>query len=583
MNSYLLQVVLFLVLLLVMVKPLGWYMARVYENKSCGLDFLLRPVEQLIYRFCRIQPQEEMNWKSYAISVLVFSIASFLAVYFIQRFQYFLPLNPMNLGAVKPGLSFNTAASYIANTNWQAYSGENTLSYFTQMAALTVQNFVSAAVGMSVLVALIRGISRKETGRIGNFWVDLIRSVVYILLPLAFILALALTSQGVVQTLKPAVSASVLQSTTYNSTMISKQTIPLGPVASQVAIKQLGTNGGGFFGANSAHPLENPTPFSNLLEMLAILLIPASLCFTYGQMVKDKRQGLAIFVVMFIIFIPFLFNTLHFEQKGNPLLTPLGVDQKTTHISAVYAPGGNMEGKEIRFGITNSALWTTATTAASNGSVNSMLDSYTPLGGLTPLWLMQLGEVVFGGAGSGLYGMILFIILTTFIAGLMVGRTPEYLGKKIEVFEMKMTCIAILAMPIMVLLFTALAVHLPKGIAALGNPGAHGFSEILYAFTSTANNNGSAFAGLNANVPVYDILTGLAMLGGRFLIIIPVLAIAGSLAHKKLVPVTNGTLMTHTPLFVGMLICIIIIIGALTFFPALALGPIVEHLNMIAI
>jgi potassium-transporting ATPase potassium-binding subunit len=582
MNSNLFQVVLFIVLLLLMVKPLGWYMARVYENKSCGLDFLLRPVERLIYRFCNIRPQEEMNWKSYAVSVLVFSLASFLVVYFMQRFQYFLPFNPMKQEAIAPSLAFNTAVSFATNTNWQAYGGENTLSYFTQMAALTVQNFLSAAVGMSVLVALIRGITRRETGRIGNFWVDLVRSTVYILIPLAFVLALALASQGVVQSFKPSAEVSVLQPTTHNSITINTQTIPLGPAASQVAIKQLGTNGGGFFGANSAHPLENPTPLSNLLEALALLLIPASLCFTYGHMVRDRRQGLAIFAAMFIIFMPFLLNTLHFEQKGNPLLTTLGADQ-TAHFSTAYAPGGNMEGKEVRFGITGSALWTTATTAASNGSVNSMLDSYTPMGGLTPMWLMQLGEVVFGGAGSGLYGMILFIILTTFIAGLMVGRTPEYMGKKIEVFEMKMTCIAVLAMPIIVLLFTAIAARTGAGLASLGNPGAHGFSEILYTFTSTANNNGSSFAGLNANVSFYNILTGLAMLCGRFLIIIPVLAIAGSLAHKKLVPVTNGTLMTHTPLFMGLLIAIIIIIGALTFFPALALGPIVEHLNMISL
>lgn len=558
-------------------------MARVYENKSCGLDFMLRPVERLVYKFCRIQPQEEMNWKSYAVSALVFSFISFLVVYFIQRFQYFLPLNPMKFGAVKPGLAFNTAISFVSNTNWQSYNGESTLSYFSQMAALTVQNFVSVAVGMSVLVALIRGIVRQETARIGNFWTDLTRTTVYILIPLAFVLALALVSQGVVQSFKPYAKAEVLQPTTYNSISINTQTIPLGPVASQVAIKQLGTNGGGFFGANSAHPLENPTPLSNLLECLALLLIPASLCFTYGYMVRDKRQGTAIFTAMAIILLPFLLMTINFEQKGNPLLTPLGVNQVVNLSTANMSAGGNMEGKEVRVGVSNSALWSVATTAASNGSVNSMLDSYTPMGGLAPMWLMQLGEVIFGGAGSGLYGMILFIILTTFIAGLMVGRTPEYMGKKIEVFEMKMACLAILVMPIVVLLFSALALSAKAGLLSLGNPGAHGFSEVLYAFTSATNNNGSAFAGLNTNTPLYNILTGIAMLCGRFLLIIPVLAIAGSLARKKLVPVTSGTLMTHTPLFIGLLIGIIIIIGALTFFPALALGPIVEHLKMISL
>lgn len=583
MNIDLLQVVLFFILLFLLVKPLGWYMARVYENKSCGLDFMLRPVERLVYKFCRIQPQEEMNWKSYAVSALVFSFISFLVVYFIQRFQYFLPLNPMKFGAVKPGLAFNTAISFVSNTNWQSYNGESTLSYFSQMAALTVQNFVSVAVGMSVLVALIRGIVRQETARIGNFWTDLTRTTVYILIPLAFVLALALVSQGVVQSFKPYAKAEVLQPTTYNSISINTQTIPLGPVASQVAIKQLGTNGGGFFGANSAHPLENPTPLSNLLECLALLLIPASLCFTYGYMVRDKRQGTAIFTAMAIILLPFLLMTINFEQKGNPLLTPLGVNQVVNLSTANMSAGGNMEGKEVRVGVSNSALWSVATTAASNGSVNSMLDSYTPMGGLAPMWLMQLGEVIFGGAGSGLYGMILFIILTTFIAGLMVGRTPEYMGKKIEVFEMKMACLAILVMPIVVLLFSALALSAKAGLLSLGNPGAHGFSEVLYAFTSATNNNGSAFAGLNTNTPLYNILTGIAMLCGRFLLIIPVLAIAGSLARKKLVPVTSGTLMTHTPLFIGLLIGIIIIIGALTFFPALALGPIVEHLKMISL
>lgn len=562
----LIQVAVYLSVLLILAKPLGAYIARVYEGKRCGLDFLLRYPENFFYRVARVNSKEEMNWKTYALSVLLFSLIGILFVYLLQRLQQVLPLNPQALAAVKPGLAFNTAVSFVTNTNWQAYAGESTLSYLTQFLGLSVQNFVSAATGMSVLIAVIRGIARKEAKAIGNFWVDLVRGTLYILLPLAMCLALLLVSQGVIQNFKPYQQVRLLHG---GEPTVQMQTLPMGPAASQIAIKQLGTNGGGFFNANSAHPFENPTPISNFLEMLSLLLIPAALCFTFGSMVKDKRQGWTVLLIMTTIFVPLLLFTLHAEFSGNPLFKSLALDPSLI---------GNMEGKEIRFGITNSALWASATTAASNGSVNAMLDSFVPLGGLIPMWLMQLGEVIYGGVGSGLYGMLIFIIITVFITGLMVGRTPEYLGKKVEIFEMRMASLVVLTPLILILICTAIAVATEYGRSSILNPGAHGFSEILYAFTSTANNNGSAFAGLKADTPFFNTVCGLVMLFGRFWIVIPVLAIAGSLARKKIVPVSQGTMPTHTPLFVGLVICVIVVVGALTFFPALALGPIVEQL-----
>ncbi len=528
--------------------------------------------------------------------MLVFNLFGLLAVYILQRVQAYLPFNPQNLSAPSSHLAFNTAASFASNTDWQSYGGETTMSYLTQMLALTTQNFLSAATGMSLLIALSRGIARHESSNLGNFWIDTIRGIVYILLPLSFIFSLILVSQGVIQNLKPNEKINLTQSVSYQQPLLDKsgqpiigsdnnpktetktvteQVIPMGPVASQIAIKQLGTNGGGFFNVNSAHPFENPTPLTNFLEMLAILLIPAALCYTFGIIVKDKRQGWGILAAMYLLFIPFIAVAVLSEQAGNPALTAMGVNP--TANSHDY-PGGNMEGKETRFGIINSALWAVATTAASNGSVNSMHDSYTPLGGLAPLWMMHLGEVVFGGVGSGLYGMLMLVILTVFIAGLMVGRTPEYLGKKIEPYEMKMASIAVLIMPVIVLLSTAVASVTTAGISSIANPGMHGFSEILYAFTSMGNNNGSAFAGLNANTPFYNLVGGFMMLISRYWIAIPAIAIAGSLARKKIIPQTSGTLATHTPLFIFLLVSVTILIGALSFLPALALGPIVEQL-----
>lgn len=569
-----LQFLLFIISVVIFVKPLGRYMAYVYEGKPCGLEWLLSRIEHLIYRISRIQPEMEMTWKQYLYAMLIFNFIGFLGVYFIQRVQFYLPLNPQSFSNVPPDLAFNTAVSFMTNTDWQAYSGETTVSYLTQMLAFTVQNFLSAATGMSLLVAMIRGLARYETATLGNFWVDIIRGTLYILLPLAFILSLVLVSQGVIQNFKSYQSVELIQPLNHQQ---AEQLIPMGPVASQVAIKQLGTNGGGFFNANSAHPFENPTPFTNYLEMLALLLIPAAFCYTFGSMVNDKRQGWALFLTMLLMYVPFSCITIYHEQTGNPAFTQLGIDQAP---QANHFPGGNMEGKETRFGIVNSSLWATATTSSANGSVNSMHDSYMPLGGLMPLWLMHLGEVVFGGVGSGLYGMLIFVIVTVFVAGLMVGRTPEYLGKKIEPFEMKMAAIGVLVMPMAVLIFTAIAVVTTMGVNAIGNPGAHGFTEILYAMTSMANNNGSAFAGLNANTAFYNITGGIAMLFGRFWIAIPALAIAGSLAKEKTISSGPGTLPTHTPLFVFLLIGVVMILGALTFIPALALGPIVEHLML---
>jgi K+-transporting ATPase ATPase A chain len=556
----LLQIGLYLVVLLALVKPLGAYMARVYEGRPLfGLERVIGPVERLIYRLGGVRPEDEMNWRAYAVAVLLFNLLGLLAVYLMLRLQGVLPLNPQALGAVAADLAFNTAVSFATNTNWQSYSGESALSYLTQMLGLTVQNFVSAATGMAVLVAVIRCFTRKTASTIGNFWVDLVRSTLYILIPLSLVLAVALVSQGVVQSFAPYKSVQLVQPVTdSDGRIITEQSLPLGPAASQIAIKQLGTNGGGFFGVNSAHPFENPTPLSNFLECLAILLVPAALCYTFGRMVGDTRQGWALLAAMLIIFVPLVIACAAAESSTQ-----------------------NMEGKEVRFGIAGSAIWATATTAASNGSVNAMHDSFTPLGGLIPMWLMQLGEVIFGGVGSGLYGMLIFAVIAVFVAGLMVGRTPEYLGKKIESFEMKMASLVILIPPAVVLIGAAVAVSVPNGgTSQIQDPGPHGFSEILYWASSTGNNNGSAFAGLGTNNVLYNIAGGLLMLISRYWLIVPVLALAGSVAGKKLVPASSGTLPTHTPLFVTLLVGTVLLVGALTFIPALALGPIVEHLMM---
>jgi potassium-transporting ATPase potassium-binding subunit len=572
------QIAFYIVALTLLAKPLGAFMARVYQREKTFLDPLLVPLERIIYRVARITPDEEMDWKANALAMLVFNIIGFLVVYVLQRIQQFLPLNPHAMTAVTPDSSFNTAVSFATNTNWQGYGGETTMSYLTQMLALTVQNFISAATGMAVLALFIRGIARHSAKTLGNFWVDLTRSTLYILLPLAVVLSLVLVSQGVIQNNSAYVSVPFLESTVdADGVKVTNQVLAMGPAASQIAIKQLGTNGGGFFNVNSAHPFENPTPLTNLLEMLAILLIPAALCYTFGKMVKDTRQGWAIFAAMMLILVAAIFALYGFEGSSNPKFAVLHIDQQSNSVN----PGGNMEGKEVRFGIPNSAIWATATTAASNGSVNSMHDSYTPLGGFVALVMIHLGEVVFGGVGSGLYGMLVFVIVAVFVAGLLVGRTPEYLGHKIEAYEMKMASILILIMPITVLVLTALAVVTADGRAGIFNPGPHGFSEILYVFTSQANNNGSAFAGVSANTPFYNLTGGLAMLIGRYWLAVPTLALAGSLAQKKQIPVGEGTLPTHTPLFIFWLIAVVLIVGALNFLPALALGPIVEHFMMI--
>ncbi len=571
------QIILYFVTLLLLAKPLGVYMAAVYENRPVLINRLLAPLEVMIYRFSGVKPEHEMRWKEYAAALLWFNLFGGLAVFALQMLQAYLPLNPQQMNNVSVDSAFNTAVSFITNTNWQGYSGETTMSYLTQMLGLSVQNFVSAATGMAVLVAMIRGFQRKHSETIGNFWTDLTRGILYILMPLSFVLALVLAGQGVVQTFKPYQTIPLVEQV-GTATEKTTQTLALGPAASQVAIKQLGTNGGGFFNANSAHPFENPTPLSNFLEMLSLLLIPAALCHTFGTMVGDSRQGWAILSAMTLVMVSLVFVTVAYEQGGNPALTALGIEQSV----GIDQSGGNMEGKETRFGIINSALWATATSAASNGSVNAMHDSFTPLGGLVPMWLIQLGEVIFGGVGSGLYGMLVFVLIAVFVAGLMIGRTPEYLGKKIEAFEIKMAAIIILIPAFFILGGTAIAIMVEAGKIAVANPGAHGFSEILYAFSSAAGNNGSAFAGLSANSPFYNIALGIVMLFGRYGIIIPVLAIAGSLAAKKTVPTTLGTLPTHTPLFVMLLIGIVLLVGALTFVPALALGPVVEHLQLLA-
>ncbi|MFZ2449539.1 MAG: potassium-transporting ATPase subunit KdpA [Methylovulum miyakonense] len=600
-NNSFFQITLYVITLLALAKPLGWYMARVYEDEPVWLNRWLAPFEALIYRLSGVNPKQEMRWTDYAIAMLVFNLLGFFAVFGLQSLQASLPFNPQNLPNVSPDSAFNTAVSFATNTNWQGYGGEVTMSYLTQMLGLTVQNFVSAATGMAVLVALIRGFIRRKADIIGNFWVDMTRSTLYILMPLSLVLALALVGQGVVQTFSPYQSVPLVENVSYGqpklgadgvalqdaagkpvmeTVKVKEQTVAVGPAASQVAIKQLGTNGGGFFNVNSAHPLENPTPLSNFLEMLSILLIPAALCYTFGVMVGDTRQGWAILAAMTLVLVTLIFVAVPAEQSGNPALAALNtVDQSANATQS----GGNMEGKETRFGITNSALWAVVTTAASNGSVNAMHDSFTPIGGMVPMWLMQLGEVIFGGVGSGLYGMIMFAIVAVFVSGLMIGRTPEYLGKKIEAYEMKMAAIVILIPPLVVLGGTAIAVMVDVGKSSVFNPGAHGFSEVLYAFSSAGNNNGSAFGGLSANTPFYNAMLGLAMLFSRYWLAVPVLAIAGSLAAKKIVPTGPGTLPTHTPLFVVLLIGTVLMVGALTFVPALALGPVVEHLQMLGV
>lgn len=572
------QIGFYLVALTSLAVPLGAYMARVYTREHTVLDRMLGPLERLLYRVSGVDAKREMDWKQNAMAMLLFNGAGLLVVYALQRLQHLLPLNPQGFGPVSADSAFNTAVSFASNTNWQGYGGESTMSYLTQMLGLTVQNFVSAATGMAVLALFIRGLARHSARQLGNFWVDMTRSVLYILLPLSILLALALVSQGVVQNFSEYTAVPLLDHTMdARGQPVAEQVLPMGPVASQVAIKQLGTNGGGFFNVNSAHPFENPTPVSNLLEMLSILLISAALCFTFGTMVGDKRQGWAVFAAMMLIFIPLVITTGWSEQQVNPGLTALSVDQSSGDLQ----PGGNMEGKEVRFGIPNSALWAVATTAASNGSVNSMHDSFMPVGGAVELFMMHLGEVVFGGVGSGLYGMLVFVIIAVFVAGLLVGRTPEYLGHKIEAYEIKMASLLVLIMPLTVLGLTALAVVTDAGKSAIANPGPHGFSEVFYAFTSMGNNNGSAFAGLGANTPFYNCLGGIAMLISRYWLAVPTLALAGSLARKKRVPATDGTLPTHTPLFVVWLVAIVLIVGALNFIPALALGPIVEHLMLV--
>ncbi|WP_426702176.1 potassium-transporting ATPase subunit KdpA [Rhodanobacter sp. Col0626] len=582
-----LQVGLFLAVLLLLVKPVGSYMALVFADAPNRVTRFGGRVERGIYRLCGISPVEGMGWKRYALAMLLFNVLGVLAVYVLQRVQPWLPLNSQHFAAVSPDSAMNTAISFATNTNWQGYAGESTMSYLTQMLGLAVQNFLSAATGIAVLVAVVRGFSRRSALRIGNFWVDLTRSTLYVLVPLSLLMTLLLVSQGVVQNFKSYVDVPVLQASSYTETVkdtaghdltrdvaATTQTLPMGPAASQIAIKMLGTNGGGFFNANSAHPYENPTPFSNFIEMLAILLIPGGLCVMFGRMVGDRRQGWAILATMLLIFIPLTIGLVAAEQAGNPALHGLAVD---AHGSALQA-GGNMEGKETRFGIVSSSLFAAITTAASCGAVNAMHDSLTPLGGLVPMWLMQLGEVIFGGVGSGLYGMLAFAVVAVFIAGLMVGRTPEYLGKKIEAHEMKMASLAVLLPCALVVICTAIAVMTPAGVAGVANPGAHGFSEMLYAVSSASNNNGSAFGGLSANTPFWNLLLGLCMFFARFPLAIAMLAMAGSLAAKRYVPESAGTLPTHTPLFVTLLACVVIVIGALTFLPALALGPIAEQL-----
>lgn len=569
----------YLIILVVLAIPLGSYMGKVMNGEKVFLSKILLPCENFIYRMLKIDKKEDMHWKKYAMCTLAFNAIGFAFLYLLLVLQRFLPLNPENIEGNSWHLAFNTASSFITNTNWQAYSGENALSYFSQMMGLTVQNFVSAAVGIVVLFALIRGFVRVEEKGVGNFFIDMTRTILYVLIPLSIVVTLGIASQGVVQSFKSYETVTLVEPIELeDGSVVTEQVVPLGPAASQIAIKQLGTNGGGFMGANSAHPLENPTPFSNLLEMISILLIPAALCFTFGRNVKDKKQGIAIFSAMFIMLVIALSVIAVNEHAATPQLAQEGA----VNILAENQAGGNMEGKEARFGIATSGTWAAFTTAASNGSVNSMHDSYTPIGGMVTMLLMQLGEVVFGGVGCGLYGMLGFAILTVFIAGLMVGRTPEYLGKKIEPFEMKMAVLVCLATPIGILVGSGIAALIPTIADSLNNSGAHGFSELLYAYSSAGGNNGSAFAGFNANTPFLNVSIGIVMLFARFAPMVATLAIAGSLVGKKKVAVSVGTLPTHNALFVGLLIFIVLLIGALSFFPALALGPIAEYFQMIA-
>lgn len=573
-----LQIIVYFFVLVLLVKPLGLYMARVYQGERTLLSPVLAPLERLIYRLAGVDPADEMDWKVYSVVLLLFSIVGIIFLYLLQQFQGFLPLNPADRTTVAPDLALNTATSFVTNTNWQNYAGESSMSYLTQMLGLTVQNFVSAGAGMAILIAFIRGFVRHNTRLLGNFWVDLTRGTLYILLPLSIGIALALVSQGVVQTFSPGVTANLIQpGTDVNHQPISTQTLAMGPVASQVAIKHLGTNGGGFFNANAAHPFENPNPLTDFLLVLSETVIAAALTYTFGVMVGNTRQGWAILAAMLILLVIFSGLTYAAESAANPHLAALRIDQTANDLQ----PGGNLEGKELRFGAARSALFATLTTATSTGAVDSMHDSFMPLGGLSLLVMMMLGEVALGGVGSGLYGMLVFVILAVFVAGLMVGRTPEYLGKKIEAYEMKMASLLILIMPLTVLALTALAVSLDAGQNAVLNPGPHGFSEILYAFTSQSNNNGSAFAGLSGNTLFYNLSGALAMLVGRFGLAIPTLALAGSLAGKKKVPSGAGTLSTTSGLFIGWLIGVILLVGALNFVPALALGPVIEQLLML--
>lgn len=579
MINVILQIIIYTVILVLLAIPLGRYMGKVFLGEKVFLSPIVRPIEKFLYRILKIDEEKGMGWKQYTASVLMFNLLGFIVVYLLQIFQKYLPLNPEGIGNVPADLAFNTATSFATNTNWQAYSGESQLSYLTQMLGLSVQNFLSAAVGIAVLVAVIRGFMKRKSKEIGNFWVDLTKSLLYILLPLSIVVSLFLVSQGVVQNFNKYQEVKLIDPYTLeDGTVIDTQIIPGGPAASQIAIKQLGTNGGGFFGVNSAHPLENPTLASNVVQVTSILVIAVALCFTFGYMVKDKKQGRAIFLSMFIIYAISLISVGVLEQKATPQIEQNGI------VDISYSDtqsGGNMEGKEVRFGIASSSFWAVTTTAASNGSVNSMHDSYTPLSGGIIMLLMQLGEVIFGGVGSGLYGMLAFVIMTVFISGLMVGRTPEYLGKKIEPFEMKMASLAVITTPLIVVIGTAIACVIPGIQDSLNNGGAHGFSEILYALSSVGNNNGSAFAGFGANTIPLNILFGIAMILARFIPILLVLAIAGSLASKKYIPSSSGTLSTNNGVFVTLLIIVVLMIGALSFFPALALGPIVEHLQML--
>lgn len=562
------QVLIYLVLLLLIAKPLGLYMTKVFAGERTWLSPVLVPVEKLFYKLSGVNPDEEQKWTGYVVAMLLFSVAGMLLLYLFERTQQWLPLNPQHFGAVEPGLAMNTAASFTTNTNWQAYSGEQTMSYLTQMAGLAFHNFVSAATGIALAVAFVRGLARRSAQSLGNFWVDMTRCILYLLLPFSIIGALVLVSQGVVQNFNAYTVVHTLDGVT--------QTIAQGPVASQEFIKEFGTNGGGFFNANSAHPFENPSVFTNMFEMLAIFAIPAGLTYLFGKMVADTRQGWAVLAAMTILFLIGVAVVLPAEQSGNPLLTQAGANQAVTAQQA----GGNMEGKEVRFGITQSALFGVITTDASCGAVNSFFDSYTPLGGMIPLANIALGEIIFGGVGSGLYGMLIFAVIAVFIAGLMVGRTPEYLGKKIEQKEMKMAALAILILPASILSFTAVASVLNAGTSSILNAGPHGLSEILYAYTSATGNNGSAFAGLSANTNFYNWTITFAMLIGRFSFVVPVMALAGSMVQKKVVPAGAGTFPTTGPLFVALLVGVVLIVGALTYFPAYSLGPVVEHLLM---